>query len=297
MLPPAPTLGVNEDEAFLTRIREDPLDDTRRLVYADLLDERNDPRGRFIRVQYQLRGTEHHRTVAAVEKERRNPYGGCCERYADRMGCDCLAQAREAEDRYGALWKEASSLYDYRWVTAPLEKVGLTVSGYQVEWPGWVGDVRASADENFPAQVAFHRGFPDKLVVPVRSFVRHADKFFSVFPLTRVVFRDAWPTDAADQSEKRAWVLVGPLTEADLLHQAADLLPQAADAGGPRRRPHTVIVPAAFAPPGVRPTGLSIVRDETYSRFDFPTVQGARDWLTANAVHYGRSKAGLAPLA
>lgn len=35
------------------------------------------------------------RTVAEVEADRRNGPGGsgCCDRYADRMGCDCLSEA------------------------------------------------------------------------------------------------------------------------------------------------------------------------------------------------------------
>jgi uncharacterized protein (TIGR02996 family) len=45
---------VTHDDAFLQAIIEDPDDDTPRLVYADYLDERGDPRGEFIRVQLAL---------------------------------------------------------------------------------------------------------------------------------------------------------------------------------------------------------------------------------------------------
>jgi uncharacterized protein (TIGR02996 family) len=47
------------DAAFLQAIVEDPDDDTPRLVYADWLEERGDPRGEFIRAQVQM-----HRTPA-----------------------------------------------------------------------------------------------------------------------------------------------------------------------------------------------------------------------------------------
>src|SRR5437763_15011358 len=40
--------------AFLSAIREQPDDDGPRLVYADWLDDRGDPRGEFIRVQCDL---------------------------------------------------------------------------------------------------------------------------------------------------------------------------------------------------------------------------------------------------
>lgn len=41
-------------QAFIDAIVADPLDDTARLVFADWLDERDDPLGEFIRVQYEL---------------------------------------------------------------------------------------------------------------------------------------------------------------------------------------------------------------------------------------------------
>jgi uncharacterized protein (TIGR02996 family) len=49
--------GVSDEEkAFLRAIRAHPDDDGPRLVYADWLDERGDPRGEFIRVQCELAG-------------------------------------------------------------------------------------------------------------------------------------------------------------------------------------------------------------------------------------------------
>src|SRR5688572_20050324 len=42
------------DDDFLRAILEDPGDDSLRLVYADWLEERGDPRGEFIRVQVEL---------------------------------------------------------------------------------------------------------------------------------------------------------------------------------------------------------------------------------------------------
>ena len=44
------------DAAFLRAIREQPDDDLPRLIYADYLDERGDPRGEFIRLRCQLAG-------------------------------------------------------------------------------------------------------------------------------------------------------------------------------------------------------------------------------------------------
>jgi len=44
------------DAEFIETIRAHPDDDAARLVYADWLEERDDPRGEFIRVQLQLAG-------------------------------------------------------------------------------------------------------------------------------------------------------------------------------------------------------------------------------------------------
>src|SRR5262245_42550191 len=46
--------NMNDADAFLQAIREDPENDTPRLIFADWLEERGDPRGEFIRVQCAL---------------------------------------------------------------------------------------------------------------------------------------------------------------------------------------------------------------------------------------------------
>ena len=54
-------MSTDLSDAFLQAIRESPDDDTPRLVYADWLEERGDPRGEFIRVQCErARLPEHH---------------------------------------------------------------------------------------------------------------------------------------------------------------------------------------------------------------------------------------------
>jgi uncharacterized protein (TIGR02996 family) len=45
---------MTQDQAFLQAIIQNPDDDSLRLIFADWLDERGDPRGEFIRVQCQL---------------------------------------------------------------------------------------------------------------------------------------------------------------------------------------------------------------------------------------------------
>src|SRR5438128_1749235 len=45
---------MNTEEAFLQAIRESPDDDDLRLVFADWLEERDDPHGELMRVQVEL---------------------------------------------------------------------------------------------------------------------------------------------------------------------------------------------------------------------------------------------------
>ncbi len=63
---------MNANDAFLLAIRETPHDDTPRLVYADWLEERGDPRSEFIRVQCELAQLppEDASRVALEERER-----------------------------------------------------------------------------------------------------------------------------------------------------------------------------------------------------------------------------------
>jgi uncharacterized protein (TIGR02996 family) len=49
---------MNQADAFVQAILDDPDDGSLRLIYADWLEERGDPRGEFIRVQYALAGMD-----------------------------------------------------------------------------------------------------------------------------------------------------------------------------------------------------------------------------------------------
>src|SRR5258708_33957280 len=49
---------MSREAAFLEAIAADPDNDALRLIFADYLDERDDPRGEFIRVQVELAGMD-----------------------------------------------------------------------------------------------------------------------------------------------------------------------------------------------------------------------------------------------
>jgi uncharacterized protein (TIGR02996 family) len=61
---------MNREEAFLLDLRERPDDDLTRLAYADWLEEQDDPRGRYLRVEVELsRLTEDVARYATLETE------------------------------------------------------------------------------------------------------------------------------------------------------------------------------------------------------------------------------------
>lgn len=113
---------TEQDAAFLAAICADPEDIVSRLVYADWLMERDDPRGEFIHCQIKLgldgSGLPHWPTRFYHFREEWEPQipglrskdavrranatvVGCCSRHADNMACDCLATAAEFTFRRG----------------------------------------------------------------------------------------------------------------------------------------------------------------------------------------------------
>jgi uncharacterized protein (TIGR02996 family) len=59
-----------DDDAFVAAVKESPYDDVLRLVYADWLDERDDPRGRFLRLEAEMvRRGESDPAYASLETE------------------------------------------------------------------------------------------------------------------------------------------------------------------------------------------------------------------------------------
>lgn len=76
---------MTDDEAFIRAIVASPGDDLPRLVYADYLDERGDPRGTYLRGELD-RGKESKLTQLALELDAvwvarvsRPPLGVCCD--------------------------------------------------------------------------------------------------------------------------------------------------------------------------------------------------------------------------
>ena len=73
---------MSDEAAFLAAIAAEPADDTRRLVYADWLDERGDPRGEYLRLELQLH--EIPARLAVLLNEVRGWAKGTLPTYQDR---------------------------------------------------------------------------------------------------------------------------------------------------------------------------------------------------------------------
>jgi uncharacterized protein (TIGR02996 family) len=76
-----------QEEAFLHALRERPADDLPRLAYADWLEEQDDPRGRYLRVELELsRLTESASRHAALEAELQELRAATEPEWLDRAG-------------------------------------------------------------------------------------------------------------------------------------------------------------------------------------------------------------------
>jgi uncharacterized protein (TIGR02996 family) len=144
-------------EGFLQAILEEPDDDVHRLVYADWLEEHDDPRGPFIRTQIEA--------ASLPEDEPRR---------------DALeAQARDLLRRYQDEWDR------------PL----LDAAGYDPRSSGWMGMIgkvarffRASWPKPPLYLREYHRGFVDVVHFDMSKFVERAEALFRVAPIQEVYF-------------------------------------------------------------------------------------------------------------
>jgi uncharacterized protein (TIGR02996 family) len=97
---------MTEDEAFIRAVVDNPGDDTPRLVYADWLDERDDPRGPYLRAEHEWAAThdpsdrETLRQMAKgldpvwVARVSRPPVGICC----DHLRSSATGEVNRPED-------------------------------------------------------------------------------------------------------------------------------------------------------------------------------------------------------
>jgi uncharacterized protein (TIGR02996 family) len=114
------------DESFLAAIDASPQDRTPRLVYADWLEERGDPRGELIRVEEEMRSVPIYADRYWEFKPRRNELREGCDpewlRHL-RYGTDYEPVFREVPEDWQGRWRLIRELLE-RWYGIPLGDVG-----------------------------------------------------------------------------------------------------------------------------------------------------------------------------
>lgn len=166
---------MTPEEAFLEAILDDPDADDVRLIFADWLEERGDPRGEFIRVQCEL--AKH----SPKELD-----------FADS------SPARFPSPESKAEWLRLRRLIDRE------EKL---LSGHMAQWAGDVLRIVPDGDI-IRDYLAFRRGFVDEIRLSTDAFLKHAAELFSKAPITKVVLTDIQANRAVHEGEQ-CWGLLG----------------------------------------------------------------------------------------
>ncbi len=113
----------SERDSFVRAILENPDDDDVRLVFADWLEENGEENySRFIRCQIELASSKWrgYRSRSDITDERKNAVaGGCCERFADQMACDCLESVNPTYEVLRRRERELLGSHGGKWLPEP----------------------------------------------------------------------------------------------------------------------------------------------------------------------------------
>jgi uncharacterized protein (TIGR02996 family) len=169
---------MSDAAAFLAKIIAEPADDLPRLVYADWLDERGDPRGEFIRVQVELAGyTAPCPGVADFAASLRTP-GVCSCR-----SCALRRRERELLTGRGGDWSPSRGF-----VRGRRHGWRLAESGPTVEW----SDRTA---------VTFARGFVSSVTLSWADWQRHWRAIRASAPVTDLTLTNTMGSHAGTVAE------------------------------------------------------------------------------------------------
>lgn len=168
------TTTDSDREAFLATIAANPDDMTPRLVFADWLDEREDARGEFIRVQIELAS----RHCSACEFAAKGPCEYCHETLAIRISERDLLQQH---------W--------LAWMPSGLSPIAC---GNRECFRGTL------APSNVHIVLTFRRGFVERVALPLQAWLDHGKRLVRELPLMTVRLSDREPYQWGDK--KFAWM-------------------------------------------------------------------------------------------
>ena len=116
-----------DDRAFLDQIFDHPEDQSVRLVYADWLEERGDPRGELLRLRGELASlSEKDRCRAKLRQRERELTAACDEDWL------VLLERADWKLRYREL--EPTGAHAPRWVPAMQKKIGEALRAFEAEF-------------------------------------------------------------------------------------------------------------------------------------------------------------------
>lgn len=171
-------------------ILDDPADDTRRLVYADWLEEHGDgERAEFIRLQIRIaelvaRGCHEGQTC--------NVTGPCaeCGREVEVFGL--RRRERELLGANAVQWSHAARCI---------------VGGNDLGWNGANIGMRSADRERRETWMAFRRGFVAEVRCRLADWMQHGPEIVKTTPIERVVMTDRRPEFVAEDNEAWWWAL------------------------------------------------------------------------------------------
>ncbi len=119
---------MHDDVDFLAAVAANPTDQLTRLVYAEWLDERDDPRGELVRIEEEVRFEPAWSEVLWRQKPRRNELRAACDPAwlaAMRYGTDCLPlfYGRPFPDHWRDGWRLIREATE-RWLGVPMPDIG-----------------------------------------------------------------------------------------------------------------------------------------------------------------------------
>lgn len=251
---------------LLRAVLDEPDRDDVRLVLADWLEERGDPRGEFIRLQCRIAALEADCLCGRCVKRRgggQHTNGPCAvDQERDKLP--------DGRSRQAFLRRRERALLSPDPLGPPSD----------VPWR-WMGTAKKVVPDGatWMDHVTFRRGFVEHVTLTTAAFLEHAAALFAAQPVTRVTLEGREPWSSAGNVYSGWW-------ETAVQHaDDGDVLPRAimeAMADDPRRADHGI--------------GVRFQRDRhpgSGGVILFRSRDVAVDALSAACVSHGRAAAGL----
>ncbi len=165
---------MNDHAGFIDAICSDPEDIQARLIYADWLEERGDPRGEFIRVQCELAACD-----GVPCKEGCEAYNVKMAEYRVIWWCGECQRRKHLKGREFSLFESLG---------ANPFGLGHCISTVTI-------DPKKIATHSHWTQCLVRRGFTEVIMLTIKDWLAHGPQIVRQTPVTEVWLNDMEPTD------------------------------------------------------------------------------------------------------